>query len=720
MPLPRRSLWIALAVALAALLYLSTVQTIINGGGHPYVTDVGEHQNALPRWGTIHHSGYPQWTALGSLFVSALRVVGVEPAAGVSLYALVWGLVTVALLVLLAMELGAAGPFAALGALTAAVATSVWMDASIGELHTATMALTLAALIFAVRFGRDGARADLLWLTFVFSQGVVHQRSLILIAPAVLLLVLPNLLDVFRMGWRTWLLLVGIALLAPLTYLYLPLRVWLGADWVFGAPGTWDGFWTLFFDNRADRVFDLSTDWAARLRTTLEILHDDLWLPLLGVGLAGLWLNRPPTADDRRQPERQPTADDRRQPERRPTADGRPQREVTTGNWQLATASGSGRWSAVGRRLLIGLALTLAWVPNFIVTVLIWRNRVTDGQLAAKLPVVLLAGVGVALVLEFLWRVTSGERPPTADGRPRPDLTGDNGQRTTASSGGRRSVVGGRPLAALAVLALVAALGYRAWATRPFILSVTRDDSSQAIVEAVDRVVADPARPATVLVPWGTDYWTLTYEQRFGGRLAGLNLVDHNARPQDIIDRGRRLLLPDQTLRIFPLSTFEERLGPLYLASAAPGVVEISPSPIITETALVTSSSIIPTDFDLENGARVRGYRLDWADEATLLLTLYWGADGPLEFDFSTAVHLVAADPPAGPADILTQADKAHPVDGWHPTTRWRAGEIVRDSYLLPVPAGSAPVAVRVAMYRSDPAAGFVNTPWLSLPVPAR
>ena len=688
--LHRRSLWIALAVALAALLYLSTVQTIINGGGHPYVTDVGEHQNALPRWGTIHHSGYPQWTALGSLFVSALRVVGVEPAAGVSLYALVWGLVTVALLVLLAMELGASGPWAALGALTAAVSTSVWMDASIGELHTATMALTLAALIFAVRFGRDGARADLLWLTFVFSQGVVHQRSLILIAPAVLLLVLPNLLDVFRMGWRTWLLLVGIALLAPLTYLYLPLRVWLGADWVFGAPGTWDGFWTLFFDNRADRVFDLSTDWAARLRTTLQILHDDLWLPLLGVGLAGLWLNRPPTADDRRQPERQPTADDRRQPERRPTADGRPQREVTTGNWQLATASGSGRWSAVGRRLLIGLALTLAWVPNFIVTVLIWRNRVTDGQLAAKLPVVLLAGVGVALVLDWLWRMRG--KVPGARGQ----VPGEE----------RSSLVPGPwNLAPIAALALVAALGYRAWATRPFILSVTRDDSSQAIVEAVDRVVADPARPATVLVPWGTDYWTLTYEQRFGGRLAGLNLVDHNARPQDIIDRGRRLLLPDQTLRIFPLSTFEERLGPLYLASAAPGVVEISPSPIITETALVTSSSIIPTDFDLENGARVRGYRLDWADEATLLLTLYWGADGPLEFDYSTAVHLVAADPPAGPADILTQADKAHPVDGWHPTTRWRAGEIVRDSYLLPVPAGSAPVATtsRSSTLRSVP-----------------
>ena len=670
----RRSLWILLAVALAALLYLSTVQTIINGGGHPYMTDVGEHQNALPRWGTIHHSGYPQWTALGSLFVSALRVVGVEPAAGVSLYALVWGLLTVALLVWLAMELGAAGPFAALGGLMAAVATSVWMDASVGELHTATMALTLATLLFAVRFGRDGTRANLLWLTFIFSQGVVHQRSLVLIAPAVLLLVLPHLLDVFRMGWRTWLLVVGIALLAPLTYLYLPLRVWMGADWVFGAPGTWDGFWTLFFDNRADRVFDLSTDWAARVRTTLAILHDDLWLPLLAVGLAGLWLADP----------------------------GRISRKDAKNAKQESFLAWRSLRLCVRSPLLVGLALTLAWVPNFLVTVLIWRNRVTDGQLAAKLPVVLLAGVGIALVLDWLWGGLVTRRS-----------AGEQGSRGAGENGRIW-----RRVAVVAALALVVALGYRVWATRPFILSVTRDDSSQAIIDSVDRVAADPARPATVLVPWGTDYWTLTYEQRFGGRVQGLNLVDHNARPQAIIDRGERLLLPDQTLRIFPLSTFEERLGPLYLASAAPGVIEVSPSPIVDEPALLTSSSIIPADFDLANGARIRGYRLEWASESELLLTVYWGADRPLAFDYSTAVHLVAADPPTGPADILAQADKAHPVDGWYPTTRWRAGEIVRDAYLLPVPADSAPAAVRVAMYRSDPAAGFVNTPWLSVPIP--
>jgi hypothetical protein len=653
-----RTLWIAVAVLVSGALYLSTFQTIINGGGHPYVTDVGEHQNALPRWGLIHHSGYPQWSALGSLFVTILSALGVAPAAAVSLWSVFWGLVTVALLVWLACELGAAGPFAALGALAAAVTTSLWVDASVGELHTMTTALTVATLLFALRFGHSGARADLLWLTFVFSQGVFHQRSIVLLAPAVLLLVWPHVLTPFRLGRRTLLLVAGIALLAPLTYLYMPLRAWMGADWVFGSPGTWDGFWTLFFDNRADRVFDLQTDWLARVRTTLSILHDDLWLPLLAVGLAGLWLNRP---------EEEFNAKSQRRKKENVSL-------TSFASWHLGLKSS----------FLIGLALTAAWVPNFLLTVLIWRNRVTDGQLAAKLPVLLLAGVGLALVLDWLWRRW-------------------------------------RPVGAVAALALAAALVYWGWAARPFVLSITRDDASQAIVAAVDRVVPDPTgRATTVMVPWGTDYWTLTYEQEFGGRLAGLNLVDHNARPADIVARGERLLVPDQTLRIFPLSYFEERLGPLYLSSATPGVIEISPAPIVDEAALMGDANIVPVDCDLENGAVIRGYRAQWASENEIMLSVYWQAARPIEADYSTAVHLVAHDPPASEADILNQADKAHPVDGWYPASRWREGEIVRDMYLLTVPEGSSPAAIRVAMYRTDPTAGFVNTPWLSLALPEK
>lgn len=634
-----RLLWTVIAVLIAAALYLSTVQTHVNSSGHPYTTDVGEHQNALPRWGTIHHSGYPQWTALGSLFVTLLRPLGVEPAAAASLWSLLWGLVTVALLAALAIELGAAGPFAALGALAAGLATSLWVDASIAELHTMTMALTVATVWLAVRFGRSGSRADLLWLVFVFSQGIFHQRSILLLAPAVLLLVWPHVLTPFRMGTRTLLLTTGIALLAPLTYLYLPLRVWMGADWVFGSPGTWDGLLALVFFNNAEVVVKVEQSlagWLVRLRTVGGLLHDDLYLGLLLAGLAGLWL-----------------------PPRRPV-------DTRRSTWRL------------------GLALTLVWLPNLLLTVFIWEDRVSDAQLAAKLPVLLMAGLGLALLLQWLWR--------------------------------RSAVVG-----ALAALLVAAALALHAGPTRAFALEITRDRSTQPLVDKVDRVPRqEGGRPATVITPWGTDYWTLTYAQGFEGRLAGLNLVDQNARPQDIVARGDRLMALEKTFFIFPLSYYEERLGPLYLATAAPGVVEMSPAPIVTDESLAADASVTPADFDLENGIRIVGTRTEWASPDEVLVTVYWQAtDTPAE-GYSVAVHLVAVDPPQSEADLLDQADRSDPVENWYPTTSWRPGEIVRDRYLLTVPDGGNPVAIRIAMYRSDPAAGFVNSPWLSLPLPEK
>ena len=621
-------LWVLVAVFLAGLAYLSTYQMHISGSWSPYATDVGEIQNALPRWGLIHHSGYPQYSALGSLFVTLLRPLGIAPAAGASLFSVLWGLITVALLVILAMDLDVPGPFAALGALAAAVSTSIWIDASLAEVHTMTLAISVATLLFALRFGRSGKRGDLLWLVFVFSQGVFHQRSVALLAPAVLILVWPHFLGIFRMGWRTWLLIIGISLLAPLTYFYLPLRVWTGADWVFGSPGTWDGFWMLFFDNRAGRVFDLNTDWLARLRTTGEILADDMFWPLLVAGLLGLWL----------------------------------------------PALEKGQW-------LVSLGLTAAWVPNFLVTVFIWRNRVVDAQLAAKLPLLLLAGIGLSLILAWLWRRWHW-------------------------------------VAALAGAALFAGLVYWSWQARPFVVGITRDRSSEAIVETMRLIQpAEDGRQTTVTVPWGADYWALTYAQAYRDELSGLNLVDHNAEPGAIIEHGDHLLVPNQTLMIFPLTYYEERLGPLYLAAAAPGVTEISPDPIVTEADLA-ALGIPEINFDLQNGVLIRAVETERVGENGILVTVYWQAPEGVDADYSVAVHLVAQDPPQSEADILDQDDRAAPVNNWYPTSRWRPGEIVRDRYLVTAPEDSSPTAVRLGMYRSDPEAGFVNTPWLSVTLP--
>jgi hypothetical protein len=617
--------WTTFSALAALALYLSTFQARINGSDLPYATDVGEIQNALPRWGLIHRSGYPLYTATGSLLVTLLRSFGVQPAAGASLVSVLWGVVTVALLAALAHELGASGLSSTLGALAAALSTSVWVYASVAEVHTLTLALVAATLLFAVRLGREGERRDFLLLVLFFSQGVVHQRSVALLAPAVLVLAWPQL----GILWRELAPAVGVAVLAPLTYLYMPLRVWMGASWVFGSPGTWEGFWEMVFDNRAERVFQWSgglAGWRTRIGITTQLLADDLWWPLIILGLLGIAV-----------------------------------------------------WAFTRGRRREGLGLTLTWLPNLLLTLVIWENRVSDAQLAAKLPVVVLAGVGLALTLDVL----RGWRP----------------------SFGMASMLG---------LALI--LTVWGWTKRPFVLSVTRDDSADDVIATAAQVDPPPDDCPTMLVaPWGHTYWALAYAQAYRGELPGLNVVDHNADFGAAVKRGERLLVLDETLHVFPVSWWEDRLGRLHLASMAPSVVELSISPPV-------AAADVPLDpaFELDNGVRIRATDLTWRSNQRLLLTVYWEAMRPVDVDYSVAVHLVARDPPQLAGDVLAQADIQDPVGGWYPTSRWIVGEVVQDTYALDVPRETHPVAVRVAMYRVDGGGAFVNSRWLSLPIPER
>jgi len=615
--------WVALAMALASLFFLSTLQVEVNGSRNPYATDVGEIQNALPRWGLIHRSGYPLYTAIGSLFVTLLRMVGIQPAAGASLYSALWGAVAVGLLVVLAQELGTSGPPATVGALAAALSASVWVYASLAEVHTLTLVLSIATLIMAISFGRTGTRRDLLLLVLAFSQGVAHQRSVVLLAPAVLVLIWPQLGTVWENLPGT----VAVALLAFLVYLYMPFRVWTGANWVFGSPGTWNGFWTMLFDNRAGRAFHWPSglgEWSAKAGVTLQLLSEDMpWL-LLALGLLGLFF--------------------------------------------LAV-----------KRKREGLAMILALLPNVFLTLIIWEGRISDAELAAKLPALVLVGSGLALILEEI--------------RQRSRLTG-----------------------LVVVTLLLVALGAWGWRTRSFVLSITRDPAAKAVVATVREMglpIGD--RPITLAVPWGHDYWALTYAQAYQGTFPYLTLVDHNANFRAIVGRGDRLLVLSDTFYVMPVSWWEERLGSLYLASVSPGIIEISPTPIIR-----ASDKWPDVAFDLDSGLGIRSATLEWIASNRLLLTIYWEVDQPVVQDYSVAIHLVAHDPPRDGADILAQADSANPLEGWYPTSHWRTGEIVRDNYALQMPKGAAPVAVRVTLYRTDPVVGFVNSPWLSLPLPSR
>jgi hypothetical protein len=621
--LHHRKLWVAVAVVVSLGLFLSTLQIGPNGSQHPYATDVGEIQNALPRWGILHDSGYPLYAVTGSLFVAVLRAVGVAPAAGASLFSALFGAATVGLAVALIQEMGIQGPIAALSALAVAISTSVWVDSSLAEVHTLTLAFTAATLLFALRFGQTGRRRDFLLLTLLFTQGVGHQRAVALLAPAILLLMWPQLREVWRsLGYA-----VLLALLTPLVYVYMPLRVWTGVTWTYGSPGTWEGFLAKALVDQTALVVvwpEGVQEWLSRGLTVAGLLADDLLWPVLFAGLVGLAV------------------------------------------------------LVFTRARRVGVALTLAWVPYVPLALIIWEYRVSDALLAVKLPVVLLAGVGLAALLDWL--------------------------------GKRARIVGALAAAVLAVTLLM-------WAgrTRPFVLAITRDPYAEGVIAKVEQLMPLPEdRQTTLAVLWGHDYWALAYAQECEGRFEGLNLVDHNAYMRVISEESRMLTL-DGTFLVSPISWWEEQLGGrLHLASAAPDIVEFGLEPPV-------DPSSIPSDvgFDLGNGLRVRSATVEEGPgQGQLHVTIYWEATGPVSGDYSVAVHLVSVDPPQGREDILDQADTTHPVENWYPTSQWSVGEVVRDDHVLDVPAGSSPVAVRIAMYQVDDSGTFVNTEWLSLAIP--
>ncbi len=680
------------------LIFLSTIQTDINGSEHAYATDVGEIQNALARWGTLHQTGYPLFSLSGSIFVTALRGVGIAPAFGASLYSMLWGLISIWLMMTLARELGATPRYAALGAIIAALSTSFWVDASLAELHTFTIAFSLATLLYALRFGRTGKPRDLFWLTFWGSQGIAHQRAVAFLGIAVLLLIAPQL----RIFWRELPRVIGIALLAPLTYLYLPIRDWMGAEWVFASPGTWVGFTKMILDTKVDRVVRMpasDAEWLERAAGVVQVLGDDLPLVILAVGLAGLLIklvgrvSQP--ADSSTNAVKAAVVGQVSIPAAPSTsavktaAVGQVSKPATLPASEVTAAMES---RPTGNNTLTALALTTAWAAYIPLCLIIWEGRVSDALLAVKLPIVMLAGIGLALLCTYI-----GDRVRWGN--------------------------------LIVPLLLIGAAGWLFVTHRPAVLAITRDTGAEEVIARANLIpplaasrVAE-GHETYLMALWGRDYWALAYARDFRHKLSDVDyVIYHNISFRDIIQRGDRFLTPSRVLYKLPLDYWDRFVGHAYLSTAAPGIVEIS-------TTRPVRAAEVPdgAELDLENGFEIISADLMCVGEngrdgdcALWQLTVYWQAQSKVSFvlhDYSVAVHLLTHDPPRSPADIFAQADRAYPVDGWYPTTRWGAGETVRDHYLIEVPPNTAPVAIRVGMYRVADDGQFLQSPWLTLNV---
>jgi hypothetical protein len=249
---------------------------------------------------------------------------------------------------------------------------------------------------------------------------------------------------------------------------------------------------------------------------------------------------------------------------------------------------------------------------------------------------------------------------------------------------------------------------------RSDVLAITRDPGARETIATIARIKpAEDGQTNTLMALEGHDYWQIAYAQEFDGQLSELNLVNHQRNFTAILERGDHLLMLGKTFYSRPVETWESMLGPIFLSTAAPGVIEVD-----IEPDLINDDSLTPVTLDLNNGIAIHEASLMWSDHDSLILAVDWIAQDEERQDYSVAVHLVSQDPPAGPQDIISQADRNHPVDGWYPSSLWTKGEIVRDHYLLTVPPGSNPRAVRVSMYQGLETGEFINSPWLSLPIP--
>ena len=96
------------------------------------------------------------------------------------------------------------------------------------------------------------------------------------------------------------------------------------------------------------------------------------------------------------------------------------------------------------------------------------------------------------------------------------------------------------------------------------------------------------------------------------------------------------------------------------------------------------------TSAELQGGLQLLGY--DWSGPSVpagqpLYLTLYWKALVDQQSEDTAFVHLgqgLAASP-------LVAAHDGPPCQGLYPTPRWRAGDVVPDSFAIAVPANAAP-----------------------------
>lgn len=180
--------------------------------------DFGEFQTNIFKLG-VSHTGYPLYFLLGKLWTLLVPAGSIAYRANV--FSGLWGALTLVLIYAFMRTLSERRAVALLVALWFGVSRVFWSQAVIPDVYTLNAFFVVLVLWLAVLW-RAG-RVPLWWLSLAYGLALTHHRTMLLLAPALALFVLPG---AGRALLQPRLLVVNAAalLLPLLLYLYIPLR----------------------------------------------------------------------------------------------------------------------------------------------------------------------------------------------------------------------------------------------------------------------------------------------------------------------------------------------------------------------------------------------------------------------------------------------------------------------------------------------------------------
>ena len=288
----------AIAVSLGLVGFLSYFRTLA-----PSVLsgDSGEFQFAAPLLGVAHPTGYPLYLLLGRLFIGLIPLG--DPAFRMNLLSAVFAAIAVSMTYLLARQLTPHRTVAALAALILAFSLTFWsqaVEAEVYALNSLFVAVTLLLLLRATAQPNQAVANQprdtwLLAAAGCYGLSLAHHRTVILLAPAIVVYLWLERRQLPPISAGRALRLGALVLLPLVLYAYIPLRA--PATPYFHqllAPGTeltvYDGSLTAFLQVFSGRGFQSElglADLPARLSIAWGLMVEQFTLAGVALGLAG-------------------------------------------------------------------------------------------------------------------------------------------------------------------------------------------------------------------------------------------------------------------------------------------------------------------------------------------------------------------------------------------------------------------------------------------------